>query len=131
MDYRRTLEVDVPYEDAVAATRAALAEQGFGILWEMDMQATLKAKVGVDIEPYVVLGACNPGFAARALAVDRSLGVLLPCNVAVSARVGGGSTIRMLEPEIFPVLTGLDVLAPISHEVSVRLQAALDRLAGA
>lgn len=95
------------------------------------MQATLKAKVGVDIEPYVVLGACNPGFAARALAVDRSLGVLLPCTVAVSARVGGGSTIRMLEPEIFPVLTGLDVLAPISHEVSVRLQAALDRLAGA
>lgn len=131
MDYQRTIDVDLPYEEAVAATRAALAAQGFGILTEIDMKATLKAKRGVDIEPYVILGACNPALSERALRIDRSIGVLLPCNVVVSEREGGGSTIRVLEPEIFPGVTGLAALQGVADDASRLLQAALDALSAA
>ena len=129
MDYQRKLDVDLPYDDAVARTRKALAEQGFGILTEIDLRATLKAKRGVDIEPYVILGACNPALAQRAIEVDRGVGVLLPCNVVVHGREGGGSTIRVLEPEIFPVMTGLPALQSVADEASRLLQGALDHIA--
>lgn len=128
MDYQRVLEVERPYEETVAAIKAALAEQGFGILTEIDMKATLKAKRGVDIEPYVILGACNPAFAEAGLAVDRSIGVFLPCNVVVSAS-GGGSVIRIFEPTLMPVVTGMAVLEPLAADVAGRLQAALDAVA--
>lgn len=128
MDYQRVLEVERPYEETVAAIKAALAEQGFGILTEIDMKATLKAKRGVDIEPYVILGACNPAFAEAGLAVDRSIGVFLPCNVVVSAS-GGGSVIRIFEPMLMPVVTGMPVLEPLAADVAGRLQAALDAVA--
>ncbi len=129
MDYQRTIEVDLPFEDTVAKTREALAEQGFGVLTEIDMKATLKAKRGVDIEPYVILGACNPAFAEAGLAVDRSIGVFLPCNVVVHAREGGGSVVRIFEPNLMPVVTGLAVLEPLAADVAGRLQSALDRVA--
>jgi len=80
MDYERSVTVDLPYAEAVARTREVLAEEGFGILTEIDVRATLKEKRGVDMEPYVILGACNPDLAHRALEVDRSIGVLLPCT---------------------------------------------------
>lgn len=129
MDYQRVLEVDRPFEQAVPAVKAALAEQGFGVLTEIDMTATLKAKRGVDIEPYVILGACNPAFAEAGLAVDRSIGVFLPCNVVVSAREGGGAVIRIFEPTLMPVVTGMAVLEPLAADVARRLQAALDAVA--
>lgn len=128
MDYQRSIHVDLPYLDAVARTREALAEQGFGILSEIDVQATLKAKRGLDMEPYVILGACNPDLAHQALEIDRSIGVLLPCNIVVSAETGGGATIRILDPELMAAVTELPALQPVADEASRRLNSVLANL---
>ena len=131
MDYQRSVTVDLPYAEAVTRTRAALAEQGFGILTEIDVQATLKQKRGLEMEPYVILGACNPDLAHRALEIDRDIGVLLPCNVVVSARQGGGSTVRILDPQLMASVTELVGLRPPPDEASLRLQTVLDILTAA
>lgn len=128
MDYQRSVTVDLPYPDVVARIREALAEQGFGILTEIDVQATLKEKRGLEMEPYVILGACNPGLAHQALEIDRSIGVLLPCNVVVSGRPGGGSTVRILDPQLMASVTDLAGLQPLADEASRRLQAVLDTM---
>jgi len=130
VNYQRSIDVDLPYDEAVTRTRDALAEQGFGILTEIDVQATLRDKRDVAMEPYLILGACNPDLAHRALEVDRSIGVLLPCNVVVSAREGGGSTVQILDPQLMSSVTGLAGLQPLADEASRRLQMALDRLTG-
>ena len=129
MDYQRSISVDLPYAEAVARTVEALAEQGFGILTEIDVQATLRDKRGLEMEPYVILGACNPDLAHQALEVDRSIGVLLPCNVVVSSR-GEGSTVRILDPQIMASVTELPALQPLADEASTRLQAVLDKISG-
>jgi len=128
MEYQRSITVDQPYAEAVSRTREALAEQGFGILTEIDVQATMKSKLGVDVEAYVILGACNPELAYQALEVDRSIGVLLPCNVVVSARASGGSTVAILDPQIMAEVTELPALQPVADEASRRLQGVLDTL---
>ncbi|CAN5380463.1 DUF302 domain-containing protein [soil metagenome] len=128
MDYQRTITVDLAYDEAVSRTREALAEQGFGILTEIDVQATLKEERDLDMEPYVILGACNPDLAHQALEIDRSIGVLLPCNVVVGSR-DGGSTLQILDPQLMASVTGLPELQPIADEAASRLQAVLDSLA--
>lgn len=127
MDYQRSISVELPYAEAVARTREALAEQGFGVLTEIDVQATLRQKRGVEMEPYIILGACNPDLAHQALEIDRSIGVLLPCNVVVSSR-GAGSTVQVLDPQIMASVTELPALAAVADEASTRLQAVLDAL---
>ncbi|MDQ3416773.1 MAG: DUF302 domain-containing protein [Actinomycetota bacterium] len=127
MDYQRTITVDLAYDEAVSRTRDALAEQGFGILTEIDVQATLKEKRDLDMEPYVILGACNPDLAHQALEIDRSIGVLLPCNVVVGSR-DGGSTVQILDPQLMASVTELPGLQPIADEAASRLQAVLDSL---
>lgn len=127
MDYQRTITVDLPYDEAVSRTRDALGEQGFGILTEIDVQATLKEKRGLDMEPYVILGACKPDLAYQALEIDRSIGVLLPCNVVVASR-DGGSTVQILDPQLMASVTELPQLQPIADEAASRLQAVLDSL---
>ncbi len=127
MDYQRSITLEIPYSDAVTRTRDALADQGFGVLTEIDVQATLREKLGLDMEPYVILGACNPQLAHQALDVDRSVGVLLPCNVVVSGR-GEGSTVQILDPQIMASITGLAGLQPLADDASTRLQAVLDSL---
>jgi len=114
MDYQRNITVDLPYADAVTRTREALAEQGFGVLTEIDVQATLRDKLGVEMEPYVILGACNPDLAHQALEVDRSIGVLLPCNVVVSGR-GEAAAVQILDPQIMASVTGLPELQPLAE----------------
>ena len=104
MSYGKSIIMDVPFGEAVARVRAALTEQGFGVLTEIDVTATLKAKLGEQIEEYVILGACNPPLARKALTIDRSIGLLLPCNVVVRA-AGTGSTVEALDPQIMVTLT--------------------------
>lgn len=130
MNYERSVTVDLPYAEAVERTRAALAEQGFGVLSEIDVQATLRDKRGLEMEPYVILGACNPDLASQALDIDRSIGVLLPCNVVVSA-TDGGSKIQILDPLIMAAVMGRDELKPIAQDAARRLQTALDTLTAA
>lgn len=127
--YGRTVEVEVPFDEAVVRVRDALATQGFGVLTEIDVRATLKAKLDADMEPYLILGACNPPLAHRALEADRSIGLLLPCNVVVRGNPGGrGSVVQALDPEAMVALTGLPALRPVADEARRRLDAVLDSL---
>lgn len=130
MDYERSITLPLPYEQAVTRTRDALAEQGFGILTEIDVQATLREKRGLEMESYLILGACNPDLAHQALDIDRSIGVLLPCNVVVSSQPSG-SKVQILDPQLMASVTGLTDLQPLADEASHRLQAALDSLSAA
>lgn len=127
MEYQRSISTDLPYAEAVTRTREALGEQGFGVLTEIDVQATLRDKLGLEMEPYIILGACDPKLAHQALEVDRSIGVLLPCNVVVSGH-GEGSTVQILDPQIMASVTQLPGLQPLADDASTRLQAVLDRL---
>ncbi|WP_019358973.1 DUF302 domain-containing protein [Streptomyces sp. AA1529] len=129
MPYDRTVTLDADFATAVAAVRAALAEEGFGILSEIDVRATLKAKLDHDMEDYLILGACNPPLARQALAADRSIGLLLPCNVVVR-RDGDRTVAQALDPGTMVTLTGLPALEPVASEATRRLDAALAALPG-
>ncbi|MFC8439490.1 DUF302 domain-containing protein [Streptomyces sp. FW42] len=131
MAYDRTVRLtDTDFGTAVAAVRRALADQGFGVLTEIDVRATLKAKLDHDMEDYLILGACNPPLAHRALEADRSIGLLLPCNVVVR-RDGDHALVQALAPGTMVTLTGLDALAPVADEATARLDAALSSLSAA
>jgi len=127
VSYGTQVTLEEPFGQAVARVRAALADQGFGVLTEIDVTATLKAKLGEQIEDYMILGACNPPFAYQALAVDRSIGMLLPCNVVVRA-AAEGTLVEALDPQVMVTLTGRPELKPVADEVSRRLAAALAEL---
>lgn len=124
-----TLRTD-RFDDAVERTRTALAEQGFGVLTEIDMTATLKAKLGQDMEDYRILGACNPPLAHRAVEVDRQIGLLLPCNVVVRRDPGDDGTVivEAMDPDVMVQVTGEAGLEPIASEAATRLRAAIDAL---
>ena len=127
MSYGTQVTLDAPFAEAVARVRASLAGQGFGVLTEIDVTATLKAKLGEQMEDYVILGACNPPFAHQALGIDRSIGLLLPCNVVVRA-AGHGTIVEALDPQVMVTLTGRPELKPVADEVARRLAAALAEL---
>ena len=128
MSYARTVTVELPYARAVERVREALAAQGFGVLTEIDVQAVLREKRGLEMEPYVVLGACNPDLAHRALEVDRGTGTLLPCNVVVSAQGDDASVVRVFEPQLLTEMTGLPALQGVADEAGERLAAVLDEV---
>jgi len=128
MDYGMTVTLDLPYDKAVGAVRHALAEQGFGILTEIDARATMKEKLGADMEPYVILGACNPQLAHRALDVDRQIGLLLPCNVVVRADGDETTIVSALDPQMMVTIPGNEALRPVADEAGHRIRAALDTL---
>jgi len=127
MSYGTSVPVDIPFADSVGRVRAALQEQGFGVLTEIDVTATLRARLGEQIEDYIILGACNPPFAHQALEIDRSIGLLLPCNVVVRA-TGDGTVVEALDPQVMVTLTGRPELKPIADEVARRLASALAEL---
>lgn len=119
------------FPDAVERTRKALAEQGFGVLTEIDMKATLKAKLGEDMEDYLILGACNPPLAHRAVNVDRQIGLLLPCNVVVRADRNDKESVivEAMNPDVLVEVTGEPELRVVADEVTTKLQTAIDSLA--
>ncbi len=118
------------YDRAVEAVVPLLKEEGFGVLTEIDVKATLKAKLGLDFKRYVILGACNPNLAHQALSGEPLLGVLLPCNVIVMEREGGGSTVAAFKPTAGFSLVDNPAVAPIAEQVEERMRRVLDRLAG-
>ena len=125
--YALTGETMLPLPDAVARVRDELKVEGFGVLTEIDVQATLKEKLDIDGEPYVILGACNPTLAHQALGAEPDLGVLLPCNVVVYER-GGVTHVSAVDAERMLSIVGNDELAPIAEDVRVRLAAVVERV---
>ncbi len=128
MDYDMTITVGLPFEQALPAVKHALAEQGFGVLTEIDVQATMKQKLGADMEPYLILGACNPQLAHRALDVDRMIGLLLPCNVVVRADGTDHTVVSALDPQVMVTVPQREQLRPVADEARQRIRAALDTL---
>ena len=132
MEIRYALVKELPgleYDDAVAKTREMLSDEGFGVLTEIDVKATLKKKLDVDFKRYVILGACNPQLAHQAMGGEPFIGVLLPCNVVVMEREGGGTIVSAFKPTAAFSLVDNDEVAPIAEEVEDRLRRVLDRLA--
>ena len=130
MDYGRTIEIDMPYEEAVPKVKEAFKEQGFGTLTEIDVRATLKEKIDRDFEPYIILGTCNPHLASRALDVERAIGLLLPCNVVVTER-SGKTLVQALDPQVMVAVPERPELEPIAEEAGRRIDLALEALRGA
>lgn len=127
-DYTISIHLDLPPDEAEAQVRDALAEQGFGILSTIDVQATLREKLGEDIGAYTILGACNPPLARRAIAADPDIGALLPCNVVVRASGDGGSDVLAADPATMLELSHAGELADVANDARQRLLAALDHL---
>jgi uncharacterized protein (DUF302 family) len=128
MDYGMTVTLNQGYEQAVPAVKQALQEQGFGVLTEIDARATLKAKLGAEMEPYLILGACNPHLAHQALELDRQIGLLLPCNVVVRAEGANRTVVSALDPQVMVAVPEREDLRPIAEEAGRRIRAALDTL---
>lgn len=120
--------IPLPYEQAVERTRAALQEQGFGVLTEIDVQATLKKKLDVDFKKYVILGACNPLLAWQGFQAEPDIGLLLPCNVIVYEEGPERSRVAALDPLVQLGITGRRDIEPLAHEARQRLERALDVL---
>jgi len=127
MNFTRRIELDIPYDDAIAAVKDALKDQGFGVLTEIDVRQTLKDKLNIDIEPQIILGACNPQLAHRALEIDPRVATLLPCNVVVRTE-DGHTIVEALDPKIITAVPDNPALAPIADEAGQRIQTALDAL---
>ena len=125
MTYHITRTLDLPYDTAGQRVKDALAAEGFGVLTEIDVRATLKKKLDVDFPSYVILGACNPPLAHRALLTERDIGVLLPCNVAVYATGPSTTVVSAINPEDSIARAGVPALAPVADEVKQRLSRAL------
>lgn len=114
-----------PYEKALETVAAALKVEGFGVLTKIDVQTTFKEKLGADFRPYAILGACNPPLAHRSLSNDPQVGLLLPCNVTVEAAEGGGSIVRLVNPETMLAVGYLadnPVLKDVAREARQRLE---------
>src|ERR1039457_7097305 len=127
MDYGITVRISAPFTDAVQRVRDALRKQGFGVLTEIDVQATLRDKLGEDMEPYLILGACNPSLAHRALTADRRIGLLLPCNVVIRTEAAQ-TVIEALDPQTVAPAPGRPSPQPVADEAATRLSAALNAL---
>jgi uncharacterized protein (DUF302 family) len=125
--YGTAITLDRPHAAVTEEVRAALKEQGFGVLTEIDVQATMREKLGEEAGPYLILGACNPPLAHRALIAEPSIGLLLPCNVVVRAVPGDDdrTIVEALDPATMVTFTGNPELEPVATEAKARLDAAL------
>jgi uncharacterized protein (DUF302 family) len=128
MNYYISKFVDLSYEEAIARVREELAKEGFGVLTEIDVQATMKKKLGVDFRPYIILGACNPPFAHRALTAEDKIGVLLPCNVVVQQHDDGRVEVVAMDPKSIMQGSPFHDLAHIADEVQIKMRSVLSAL---
>ena len=127
-EYALRTELDLPYAQAVGRVVAALKDEGFGVLTEIDVKATLKKKLGVDFRKYVILGACNPALAHQALSTELELGLLLPCNAIVYEREDGGSVVSIVDPISMLGVVESPELTPVAEEARARLQRVIKAL---
>jgi len=121
-------QVDLDFEAALKKVAEELAKEGFGILTEIDVQATLKKKLNADMPPYRILGACNPPFAQRAISAEPSIGLLLPCNVVVREDESGKVQVEFMDPDVMVQLVDRPEVHGIAAEVRARLQRAFNAL---
>lgn len=127
MDFTRRIDLDLGYDDALVAVKDSLKSQGFGVLTEIDVRQTLKDKLDIDVDAQIILGACNPQLAHRALKIDPRIATLLPCNVVVRTE-GDHTVVEALDPRIIAEVPRNPALAPIADEAGARIQSALDAL---
>ncbi|NKQ37173.1 MAG: DUF302 domain-containing protein [Chloroflexi bacterium] len=127
-DYGFRKQVDYSYEEAIEKITAALKEQGFGVLTTVDMQATFKKKLDIDTRQYILLGACNPVLANRAVNTELEIGLLLPCNVIVYVNDDGKTVVSIVDPEIMLGVVGNPELDDVANEAKKGLQNALAAL---
>ena len=127
MIFEETVILTEPFDRAVESVKAAFASVGFGTLTEIDMQQTLKAKIGRDIDPYVIIGACNPHLASEALKIEPQIGVLLPCNVVVR-QANDQVIVEAMDPGLMATVTGNDEVEPIASEARRLVNKALTQL---
>ena len=125
--YGRVATVDLDFSDAVERVRALLKEQGFGVLCEIDVAKTMKEKIGAEFRPYLILGACNPQLAHRALSAESHLGLLLPCNVVVQSQ-DGKTVVSAVDAAKMLDVVGNPALRDVAEDANSRLQSALDAL---
>ena len=128
MSYALSTTVNQPFAPTLEATRAALADQGFGVLTEIDLAATLKAKLDADIPAQVILGACRPPLAYAAVQAEPSIGLLLPCNVVVRAIDANTTLVEAMDPKVMVTMTRNENLTDVAADARERLTAALASL---
>ena len=128
MPYYFAKTLDLPFEEAVAKTRESLAQEGFGVITEIDVQKTLKTKIGVDFRPYLILGACNPALAHEALKLEDKVGTMLPCNVVVQETPDGRTEVAAVDPLASMAAIPNPELSAKAVIVGDKLKAALARL---
>jgi uncharacterized protein (DUF302 family) len=128
IQYGISRKLDMPYEQAVERATAALKDEGFGVLTEIDVKATLKAKLGQDFQRYVILGACNPPLAHQALQAELEIGLMLPCNVIVYETQDGGSVVSAINPMAALGVVDNSTLLEVAEQVTEKIQRVVDSL---
>jgi uncharacterized protein (DUF302 family) len=129
ISYGMKARLPLSVDEAEAKVREALAVEGFGILTEIDVAATLKNKLGLEVPPYLILGACNPQLASQALEMEQDIGLLLPCNVVVY-QDGDGAVVGILDPDIMVDLAGNPAIKPVADQAKASLERALAAVTG-
>ncbi len=130
METANSITVHSDFDTTVADVREALQEQGFGVITEIDVKETMATKLDVEYDHYLILGACNPSLAHRAIQADDTIGTLLPCNVVVR-QVGGDVVVEAVDPQLLVTATGQESLVPIADEAADRLGKVLQKLSAA